>query len=62
MEETAIRALAAEETVLQRSIDRIKREIRDLAQTEFEYKQISRGIDDSQEIYSMLLKRKDHFV
>lgn len=59
MEETAISALAAEESVLKRQINKIKSEIRDLAQNEYEYSQISRGIDEKREIYSMLLKQRE---
>ena len=59
MEETSIRALAAEERVLNRSINKYKNELGEFAQTEYEYKQISRGIDDNLEIYSMLLKQRE---
>lgn len=59
MEETSIRALAAEERVLQKSINKTKNEISEFAQTEYEYTQISRGIDDNREIYSMLLKQRE---
>jgi succinoglycan biosynthesis transport protein ExoP len=56
-EEASIRALQAEEQVLQNSIEGIKRDIRNLAQNEYQLQQISRGIDDNREIYSMLLKQ-----
>jgi len=59
MEETAIRALEAEEDILSRQIHKIKNEIRNLAQKEYEYNQISRGIEDEREIYSMLLKQRE---
>jgi uncharacterized protein involved in exopolysaccharide biosynthesis len=59
MEETAVRALSAEEQILNRQIDKIKNEIRNLAQKEYEYNQISRGIEDEREIYSMLLKQRE---
>ncbi len=59
MEQTAVRALAAEERVLQNSIDQIKTELREFAQTEYEFTQISRGIDDNRDIYSMLLKQRE---
>jgi len=59
MEETSIRALAAEESVLQNTINKIKNELGEFAQTEYEYTQISRGIDDNREIYSMLLKQRE---
>jgi succinoglycan biosynthesis transport protein ExoP len=59
MEEASIRALKAEERVLQNTIRRLKNEIRDLAQKEYEYAQISRGLDDNREVYSMLLKQRE---
>ncbi len=59
MEETSIRALVAEELVIQNSINKTKKELREFAKTEYEYTQISRGIDDSREIYSMLLKQRE---
>lgn len=59
MEETAVRALRAEEQILRGQIEKIKNEIRNLAQTEYEYNQISRGIEDEREIYSMLLKQRE---
>ena len=59
MEETAVRALRAEEQILNRQIEKIKKEIRNLAQKEYQYNQISRGIEDEREIYSMLLKQRE---
>jgi uncharacterized protein involved in exopolysaccharide biosynthesis len=59
MEETAVHALRAEEKILSRQIEKIKNEMRNLAQNEYEYKQISRGIEDEREIYSMLLKQRE---
>ncbi len=59
LEETSVRALRAEERVLKQQIERIKNDIRDLAQKESEYNPISRGIDDEREIYSMLLKQRE---
>jgi uncharacterized protein involved in exopolysaccharide biosynthesis len=59
MEETAVRALRAEEQILRSQITRIKNEIRNLAQKEYEYNQISRGIEDEREIYSILLKQRE---
>jgi len=59
MEETSVRALRAEERILSRQIEKIKDEIRNLAQNEFEYNQISRGIEGEQEIYSMLRKQRE---
>ena len=59
MEETAVQALRAEEQILRQQIDKIKEEIRNLAQKEYEYNQISRGIEDEREIYSMLLKQRE---
>ncbi len=59
MEETAIRALKAEEEILSQQIEKIKNEIRNLAQKEYEYNQISRGIEDERDIYSILLKQRE---
>ncbi|MFQ5770535.1 MAG: GumC family protein, partial [bacterium] len=55
-EETAIKTLYAEEKALQRSIDKINQEVSKFAQKEYEIIQLSRGIDDNREVYSMLLK------
>lgn len=59
MEETAVRALRAEEQILRRQIDNIKNELRNMAQNEYEYNQISRGIEDEREVYSMLRKQRE---
>ena len=59
MEEASIRALKAEENALRNSISQIKGELSDLTQKEYEYSQISRGIDDNREVYSMLLKQRE---
>lgn len=58
-EETAIQASKAEEQILKESIAQLKQEIKDLAQKEYEYTQLSRGIADNREIYSMLLKQRE---
>jgi len=59
MEQTAVRALKAEEQILRQQIEKIKNEIRNMAQNEYEYTQISRGIEDEREIYSMLRKQRE---
>jgi uncharacterized protein involved in exopolysaccharide biosynthesis len=59
MEGTAIQSLKAEEGVLQTSIDKIKNEIKNYSQKEYELTQLSRGIDDTRETYSMLLKVRE---
>jgi succinoglycan biosynthesis transport protein ExoP len=59
MEEASIRALRAEEQELQNAITAIRSDIKDQAQKEYEYAQITRGIDDSKEVYSMLLKQRE---
>ena len=59
MEETAIEALLAEEAALQESISRTSEEIKSFAQREYEFAQISRGIEDNREVYSMLLKQRE---
>ncbi len=58
-EETALRALRAEERALQRSIDEINAEVRAFARKEFEFSQLNRGIDDNREVYSVLLKQRE---
>lgn len=58
-EKTAIKALRAEESALQEAIADINRKIKEFAQKEYEVAQISRGIDDSREVYSMLLKQRE---
>lgn len=59
MEDFNILSFAAEENMLRQSIVNTCNEIRDLAQKEYEYSQISRGIEDNREIYSMLLKQRE---
>lgn len=59
MEATFIRGLKAEEGELQQMIDKITREIKEFTRNEFEYSQLSRGIDDNREVYSMLLKQRE---
>lgn len=59
LEETSIRALAAEESALQSVIDDLNREIKKLAQKDYELTQLSRGIEDNREVYSMLLKQRE---
>jgi uncharacterized protein involved in exopolysaccharide biosynthesis len=58
-EATSIRALMAEEASLQAAIDSTAAEIRAFAQKEYEYAQLSRGIEDSREVYSTLLKQRE---
>jgi len=59
LEETAIKALKAEEYELSKSIKEINAQIGDFAQKEYEVIQLGRGIDDNREIYSMLLKQRE---
>lgn len=59
METVAIAALRSEEEALESSIARIKADIQALARQEYEYAQLSRGIDDNQQIYSMLLRHRE---
>ena len=58
-EKNAIRALQAEEQALKNSIGSINEQIRSFAKKEYEFMQLSRGIDDNQEVYSMLLKQRE---
>jgi uncharacterized protein involved in exopolysaccharide biosynthesis len=59
MEENSLRALNAEEEELQAAIEKIKDEMRTFAQKEYELDQLSRGIDDNREVFSMLLKQRE---
>ncbi len=59
METVGIAALRSEEQALESSIARIRGEIQALARQEYEYSQLSRGIDDNQQIYSMLLRQRE---
>ena len=59
LEETAIRALKAEEDALQQTINNLNKQIEDFAQKEYELTRLSRGIDDNREVYSMLLKQRE---
>ncbi|MBN1559779.1 GumC family protein [candidate division KSB1 bacterium] len=59
IEEITILSLSAEENVLRQSIENTSNEMNELAQKEYEYSQISRGLEDNREIYSMLLKQRE---
>lgn len=59
MEEASIKAMRAEEAAIRTSLVKVKKEIRDHAQEEYEFTQLSRGIDDNREVYSMLLKQRE---
>ena len=59
LEETAIRALKAEEEALQHTINDLNQQIKQLAQKDYELTRLSRGIEDNREIYSMLLKQRE---
>ncbi|MEE4310413.1 MAG: GumC family protein [candidate division KSB1 bacterium] len=59
LEETAIRALKAEEEALQNTIDDLDQQIKAFAQKEYDLTQLSRGIEDNREVYSMLLKQRE---
>jgi uncharacterized protein involved in exopolysaccharide biosynthesis len=58
-EMSSVKALAAEEAELNKAIGDINYEIKKLAQQEYEYNQLNRGIDDNRDIYSMLVKQKE---
>jgi len=59
MEQVSILALKAEEEVLKKSLENIKQDIDSFTQKEYEYIQMSRGIDENREIYSMFLKQRE---
>jgi len=58
-EDMAIRVLMAEEQTLQAAINKLNGEIKNFARKEMEFSQLSRGIDDRREVYSMLLKQRE---
>lgn len=58
-ENTAIRALNAEEQVLTGTIRNLNGQIKHLAKKEYELNQLSRGISDNREVYSMLMKQRE---
>jgi len=59
LEETSIRAMKAEEDALQNTIDDLNGQIKAFAQKDYELIQLSRGIEDNREVYSMLLKQRE---
>ena len=59
MEEMTIKVLQVEEQLLQASIEKIQRELKEFAHKEYELSQLSRGIDDNREVFSMLLKQRE---
>lgn len=58
-EEASIEALRTEEQVLEAAIAGVNREVQRLSAKEYEFNQISRGISDTEEVYSMLLKQRE---
>jgi len=59
MEEASIRAIQAEERMLQSMIDETKKEMQEASQDERELARFSRGIDINKEVYSMFLKQRE---
>lgn len=58
-EETAIQALLAEEETLQNSIAQLYLEIKNHSQQEYKLAEISRDIEDTQEMYSLFRKQRE---
>lgn len=58
-EETTIQALRTEESHLENSIQAVKQEILQLTRDDHILNQLSRGIDENREVYSMLLKQRE---
>jgi uncharacterized protein involved in exopolysaccharide biosynthesis len=58
-EETAIKALLAEEESLQNSIDEIYKEIKKHSHQEYKLSEINRKMADTQELYSMFIKQRE---
>jgi uncharacterized protein involved in exopolysaccharide biosynthesis len=59
MEDTAIRALKAEEKVIKSSIENTKKELQEFTKKEYELAQLSRGIEENREVYSMFLRQRE---
>jgi uncharacterized protein involved in exopolysaccharide biosynthesis len=58
-EETAIRALKAEEAALQAAIAQATREVSRFAEKEYQFAQFSRGLEDRRDVHSMLLRQRE---
>ncbi|MBD3288954.1 hypothetical protein GF337_09140 [candidate division KSB1 bacterium] len=58
-EQTAVNALLAREVVLKTAIDEIYSKMRDRSQQVFQFSELSRGVEDNREVYSMLLKQRE---
>ncbi len=58
-EQTAINVLIAREIVLKSAINDIYNKMRDRSQQVFRFAELSRGVDDNREVYSMLLKQRE---
>ena len=58
-EQIAIKALKSRENILRSTIADIHTQIKNQSQKEYKYSEISRGIEDNREIYSMLLKQRE---
>jgi len=58
-EETAIQALLAEEEALQNSIALLYQQIKDHSQQEYKLGEITRDIEDTQEMYSLFRKQRE---
>lgn len=58
-EESSIRVLQAQEHALQIAIAAINHDLRNFTEKEYQLSQLTRGIDDNKEVYSMLLKQRE---
>ena len=58
-EQTSIKALQAEKQALEQLIDKISLEMKEFARKDFQITQLSRGIKDNRELYSLLLKQRE---
>ncbi|KAA3658398.1 MAG: hypothetical protein DWQ10_11260, partial [Calditrichaeota bacterium] len=59
-EETSIKVLMSQEKKLNVAMDSVRVAIKKLSNTDYELTQISRGIEDTRELYSMLLRQRDN--
>lgn len=59
-EETSIKVLESQEEKLKIAMDSVRVAIKNLSTKDYELTQISRGIADTRELYSMLLRQRDN--
>lgn len=58
-EQESVHVLQAQEDALDASVDLLEREVRDFARKEAELAHITRGLDETRNVYSLLLKQRE---